>query len=437
MISLPIRRVFAPLGLMFVSLCGSAVRAQDIEGGASRLDLSGGGSQTISAPAKSPSVRYVTKTRTVTVTKKVLVTPTTGTLAVAAPSNAALLVEPINIRGGEGREGRIPSGESIFIFNDLKPGRYRVAAALEGYTAADEEVLVKVNNSTPVTLDLRPITYNVTFNTNVRAGEVRYAPVKVAADGKYVAAGETRLAQIQNGRAVLPNLRPGTYGVDIRSGEVGYQTLLATITLPGKTDFDVELKKVLSTKTFSATWTSLEGWEVPSGWRVEKRKLALKGAGIGLPRDESYRYYADFQLVSDVKMLNGVAASFVVHAEDAKNYYLVQLTGPNADEPYVLRGFIVKNGVAQRMGAPIPIDGFAATLKSGQFFKVSMRMTDNNLNVSITDSQTGEDFPLGILNDPNRNFRVGAIGIAVRDHEQNEINRFIICTSESADCPRG
>jgi hypothetical protein len=261
----------------------------------------------------------------------------------------------------------------------------------------------------------------VTINTNVASGEVRYV-----ADGE-----PPRFAQIQTGRAVLPNLRAGKYDLDIRSGEVGYQTLLASMTLPGKTDFKVELKKLLSTKSLFPIWASLDDWDAPAGWHVASRKLLVKGRGIAIPRDESYRYYADFQLISDVNMLNGVAASFVVRYVDAKNYYLVQLTGAKADETYVLRGFVVVNGVSQGFGK-IPIEGFAETIKPNQFFKVSIKVVGNSISVSIPDNQ-GEFLPLGILTDPNRNFPIGAVGIAARDNEENEIGRFIVCSPE---CPK-
>ncbi|MDQ3747272.1 MAG: PEGA domain-containing protein [Acidobacteriota bacterium] len=442
-------RVIATLVLSINALAGAQpASAQDIVGGAARTDLSGGAGAGIRAGGggggggtrRRPTVRNTATTttvRTVTRTKTVVVTPTTGTLSVATEPGAAILVEPL--RGGDALEGEVAKDERLFIFNNLKPGTYRVAAELEGYTDAEKEVTVIANRPASVTLELRPITHNVNITANVTRGEVRYAPVTGTKDPstgeiKYTATGETRLAQIQNGRATLPNLRTGTYGIDIRSEEVGYQTLLATITLPGKTDYDVKLNKLLSSKTLSATWTNLEGWDAPGGWAVQTRKLVVRGPGVALPKDESYRYYSDFQLSSDAKMLNGVAASFAVRAQDKQNYYLIQLTGAKADEPYVLRGFLVKNGVPQRLGSPIPIDAFASTLKDNQFFNVSIKATDNSFNVSITDSQTGDLLPLGILTDPNRNFRVGAVGIAARDAEQNEIGRFIVCTPE---CPRG
>jgi len=56
------------------------------------------------------------------------------------------------------------------------------------------------------------------------------------------------------------------------------------------------------------------------------------------------------EIVSDVRMINGMGASFVVHASaDKENYYLITPTGPNAAEPYKFSGFLVKNGAPQRL----------------------------------------------------------------------------------------
>lgn len=432
---LSVPRFIATLTLFFVA--AASVCAQDIVGGASRTNLSGGSSNATSGP-KRPRTQYVTNTRTVIVNRTVPVTPNKGSLVVSAEPRATIVVEPV--RGGTGDEGEVPADRRTATFNDLLPGRYRVAAALEGYEEASSEVTVVKGKASDVTLNLRPITYNVQINANVPAGEIRYAPVIPRTDPatgqvKYERApGDARVTPITNGRATLADLRPGTYGLDIRSDAVGYETLLASITLPGPTDIPVSLRKLTSTKTLAATWINLEGWDAPPSWRAQARKLSVAGRGIGLPREDDYRYYSDFQLTSDVKMLNGVAASFVVRAQDANNYYLIQLTGPNADEPFVLRGYVVRNGVAQRMGAPIPLDAFTQTLRANQFFNVTMKMADNSLKVSITDSQTGDVLPLGILTDPARNFRIGGVGIAARDNEQNEIGRFIVCANQ---CPEG
>ena len=246
--------VAIPGVIILVLTCQVLVRAQDLQGGASRKDLSGGAGSSAAAGGggvrstpRRPAARAASSVKTVTVTKVVKVTPTTGTLAVAAAANAVILVEPL--KGGEGKEGTVPAGEGIFIFNDLRPGRYRVAAELDGYQPVEEEVTVVPNRSTPMTLTLTPITYSVTIAANVQSGEVRYALVVGTKDSmtgeiKYNVTGETRVTLLQNGRALLPNLRAGTYGVDVRAADVGYQTLLATFTLPGESTYNVTLAKI-------------------------------------------------------------------------------------------------------------------------------------------------------------------------------------------------
>lgn len=383
-----------------------------------------------SAPQpKATTTRTVTSVKIVPVIKTVKVTPTTGTLSVATESLTNIFVEPLGgartKRPARTLKGTVSQGEGVFIFNDLRPGRYSVRAELSGYKPSSKTIEIKANKHSSVTLNLEPITYDINIETNVRRGEIRYESRDELA----------RVIAFDNGRIQLSDLRPGTYDIDIRSDEVGYQTLLATIEVgEGKTHFKADLKRQLSKETFSASWINLDGWEAPEAWRVVSRKLSVNGRGVALPRDESYRHYADFQLSSDARMINGVALSFALRALNKQNYYLVQLTGAGADEPYVLRGFLVKNGVPQRLQQSIPIDGFAATIKPNQFFNVSVTATDNRFKVSIVDSETGDVFPLGVLTDPNRNFTIGAVGIAAREGEQNEIGTFTVCTPA---CPKG
>lgn len=420
-------------------LTTDSARAQDIVGGAARTNLSGSSGGGGGGGSRRPQTRYVTNTRTVTVTRTVVKAPNTGSVVVSAEPGAAVIVE--SVRGGTGDDATIPQGVDQIVFNKLPPGRYRVAASLDGYEDTERDVVVKAGEPATVSMNMQPKLYTVTINANVQAGEIRYAPVIAAgvdpATGQTRynrAPGDSRVTPISGGRAVLANLRQGTYGLDIRASDPSYNPLLASISLPGPVTLPVELTNIESKGTFAATWINLEAWNAPSSWRVEARKLLVSGRGIALPREVLSSNFKDFQLVSDVKMINGVAASFVVRAQDANNYYLIQLTGQNADEPYVLRGYVVRGGVPQRMGAPIPLDAFTQTLKANQFFNVSMKMTDNSLKVSITDSQTGDVLPLGILTDPARNFHIGAVGLAARDNEQNEIGRFIVCANQ---CPEG
>ncbi|MCA1574710.1 MAG: hypothetical protein LC770_09275, partial [Acidobacteria bacterium] len=123
-----------------------------------------------SAPRPTnPTVKTVYKTRV----ERVTVTPTTGSLSVAAESNATILVEPIKIRNAQGQQGIVPAGEGIFVFNDLKPGRYRVAGTLAGHHPVEKEAVIAANKLQSATLNFQPILYSVIINTNVSAGELK------------------------------------------------------------------------------------------------------------------------------------------------------------------------------------------------------------------------------------------------------------------------
>jgi hypothetical protein len=440
------------LALLFIVLFGpGSVRAQgDLRGqsslvnGTSRDDLSGPGG--IKPPMNSsgvgtfrrptaPRARYASSTQTVLQGRiPVKPKPLTGTLVVVAESGANVLVEPVG--GGVAKNGVVPPGERSFIFVDLKPGRYRVEASLDEEHKNDEgEVTVTTKKTEDITLRLPLKTYTVTIKTNVRSGEIRYAPVEGKQDpstGQIVYTAKpntTRLATIQSdGTARLPDLPFGTYGVDIRADEVGYQTLLRRFTLPGETTYPVTLEKNLSEGKLSAIGLTFKSnWEVPANWNVSSAGIQVRGRGVAVPRSDSFQHYADFELQSDVRLRNGVGASFIVHRKDDQNYYLVQLTGARASEPYVLRGFIFNNGTRTSFGEPQSIQVFSSTLNSSQPFTVTMKMRGKRLEVWITDNDTGNSEPAGTLTDPNGVNPIGAVGIAASDNEEFDVASVILC----------
>src|ERR1041384_3654134 len=349
------------------------------------------------------------------------VTPTTGRLFVAAEADAVLLIEPINIRNEKAQQGTVPKGRRDFIFNDLKRGRYRVAGTLAGYHPAETEIQIMPNASESITLYFQPIVYSVTINTNVATGEVKYAP-----EGEPL----TNVAAIANNKLQL-SLRAGKYTLEIEPGEYGYETTRDTFSVGDNLTRNITLKRnVESTETLMPIWTSggVQEWEMPTGWRDSNRTLLVKGAGVALPREKGFRYYRDFQLVSNARMINGMAVSFALRARDTQNYYLLQLTGAKADEPHVVRLFLVENGVARRIRAIPFSSAVARVMDSGQFFSVTVKMVGYQITVEINDSETGGSHSLGVLTDPDQNFAVGAVGIASRGEEENVIERFVVCT---------
>lgn len=358
-----------------------------------------------------PTVTIVTRT----IREKV--TPTTGSLSVAAEPGTTILVEPLNIKKGQRQQGTMPKGDKVFIFNDLKPDRYRVAGSLAGYKSEEKIIRIQANKSHPLTLDFQLIRYPVTINTNIDTGDLKYG-----LEGQPL----NSVVAITN-RTVQLDLPSGRYEVEITPREFGFESRREAFSVDSEQIREIKLDRiVLTTLTLSPSWTSAEvkGWDMPSSWQADsKKRLLIKGAGIALP-PEPFRRYKDFHHESTVKLNNKSAISFVLRARDKRNYYLLQLTSENSDEPYRVRLFVVKDGVERRIQA-IPIPQSRA-MGSG-FFPVSIRMIDYEITVEITDSQ-GVPYPLGRLTDPDHNFAVGAVGIAVRDNEENLIERFVVCT---------
>lgn len=370
------------------------------------------------APAKTET-RYIVKK----------VTPTTGQLFVATePPGAVILLEPLDPRNKDSRQAQVPTDRRDWVFNDLRPGEYRVAATKPEYREMVKTVTIKRNETEQMTLELKPILYSITINTNVDSGELKYARE-----------GQTFNVVSFQSKTISLKLPAGDYVADISAPEgLGYKARRQKISVREELTIEFSLERIrFSTEPLSPNWTNteLQGWEVPLGWRAESKHLIVRGVGVALPRDENKRFYKDFLLSSSAKMVNGIGVGFALRARDAQNYYLLQLTGETADEPYYVRLFVVKNGVAQRIQANQIVGAPASAIKTGDFFAVTIRMVDNRIKVDIEDSKTGLSYPLGILIDPNRSFTAGAVGIAARGNEENVIWIFNVCTECMKDLP--
>lgn len=350
-----------------------------------------------------------------------IVRPTskTGTLTIVAEPGASIRLEYLTKGGGiaEVSENTIAASERSIILNDLRPGRYRVVAELGGHKPTDSVAVVKAGISDKVDLNLVPITYNVIVKLNASSGMLTYAK-----------GGEVpRSVNFQNNQVVLSGLTGGDYAIKIVPDDASYVAKTTPLTVSRESNVvEIKLEKKES-KAFLGDAAS--DWALPTGWSFSSGKVIVNGSGIALPSDGSYRYYTDFQLTADVKMKNGIAASFVVRGVDSQNYYLVQITGPNADEPYRLRGYLVRNGSEQRFGRTFPISQFSETLKPGKYFNIVLTMTGSDISVKVRDSETGDLLEIGRLPDPSNTFRIGAVGIAARGNEKNEVAQFSICVS--------
>ena len=232
------------------------------------------------------------------------VTPKIGALTVVAETNAFVTLTSPGSPEFK-KQKTVGSDEGAVNFESLRPGRYHVRAELQGYLPAEGDFDVKANKVETVKLNLVPRTYDVTLDLNVPAGKVMYSKDN-----------ETpRMIAFSDKRAVLPDLRPGTYKIELVPDDPSYLKRETTIEVSAeKTNHRFDLERRLSKQEFS--WASAADWSLPGGWLVASGKLQVNGKGVALPRSDSFRYYKDFELSAHVRMINGVAFSLVVRAKD-------------------------------------------------------------------------------------------------------------------------
>ncbi|MGD9564379.1 MAG: hypothetical protein AB7F88_08570 [Pyrinomonadaceae bacterium] len=401
----------------------------------------------------SSGLRRVRRPRRPTVVQKVnnrVVVKTevvrASNLSVTTEPGAKVVLTPIGA-GGRAPQSIIASRDRSAVFENLRPGNYRISAAKEGFDTQEQDLVKILPQKTHVLdLDLKPVTYQLKIQTNLADGEVRYAQaINKGRDSKgsiiSEEIGNYCIVKIQkNGEALVSDLRQGYYNLDIRPAALEYEQTLVGVNVPDDTEqddetvasetktFEIDVEKKISTETFGTAWTADE-WEMPKSWSLQRGMKINNALGAAFPRNEQYRYYTDFELISDLRIQDGGTAGFALRAADAENYYYVEFSGARAAEPNVAKAYIVRKGVARQIFAA-PASGFASALASKNGFRVSIKADDNTFLLSIENSETGAREPVGQIIDRDSTFRKGAVGIASRSKTRFDVTYFEVCPNK-------
>ncbi len=342
-------------------------------------------------------------------------------------------------------EVRTVPDNGIIEFDKLQSGDYTLSASLDGFNTRVADLTITPQQSVGLDFSLDAEKYQVSIKTNISEGEVRYAPARFIGYNpdnslKLVETGGYCIVPIKNNSALIKGMKRGYYTIDIRPKDVKYQPVLAGIApeildeenndptiIPDSYQIDLPIKE--STEQFPNSWTNNE-WELPSGWNLSN-KLSTRGlAGIGLPRSEMYRYYTDFEMIASVTLSDKKTAGFVFRVIDARNYYLVQISGANAAEPYRVKGYLVKNGEMEQIFSN-PIDNVAAIVDKQFRFIIRTekepRTGKDLFKFYVEDSSTGDRLDLGNMVDNFSFFKKGAVGIAGTANSNFEVVFFTIC----------
>lgn len=391
---------------------------------------------------RSSSNRSSVKRTVVVRTNEVVRNVKTSNLTVSSEPGANVVLLA-STKGATPVSKKVPLDETdgTIEFENLEPGKYTVTVTLDGFETQEGEVEVPKQKTVGISMDLEPITYDLVIETNVKAGEIRYAPAKLEGknpDGSLrtkESAGYC-IVPIENGEAVISELKKGYYNIDVRPNEVEYQPILTAINVPTEIDdntgkdeessYEINLEKKISTETFSTSWATGD-WNLPNGWSLQGKMMRNAGlTGVAFPRNEQYRYYTDFEMYSDVVSDDGKSVGFAVRAVDEKNYYLIQISGANSPEPFLASGFVVRDGVANSFFS-VPIDHFAKTIAKEKSFRVIIKGEKNTFKIFIEDSETGQKLEVGNMIDRDEVFKKGAIGITGRSNANFRVGSFIVC----------
>lgn len=431
------------------------LNAQEI---GSRIPITIAAKKPVTSPRPKPAVSQRTqrvKAKTTIRTSQKIVKVRTSNLAISSQIGAKVELEFINAKGvsvklppktvkrDETNDDEFGSIE----FEGITPGKYKITVSKDGFvTSEDEDINLPNEKTIGVNLILEPIKYNLVIQTNMREGEIRYAPAKLletTRDGKRKTqeTGGYCVAPIKNGLATVVGLETGYYNIDIRPNDntIEYDQLKTSIKVPEEVPeadddinnaenarkIEIDLEKKISTGTFSTTWSNAE-WNLPNGWRLGNSLKTNRTTGIALPKNEQYRYYTNFEMISDVASLDDNIVGFVFRAEDEGNYYLLQIAGEKAAEPFVAKGFMVRNGQPQQIFSN-PIPHFAKTIAAKKSFRVLIRGKDNVFEVFIEDSEDGKVKPVGNIIDRDRIFSKGAVGIVAVNNSNFEVASFTVC----------
>jgi hypothetical protein len=168
---------------------------------------------------------------------------------------------------------------------------------------------------------------------------------------------------------------------------------------------------------------------LPEKWKIDTKGIKANGTGIALLKDQSFRYYKDFEMQSTVRLLNNSSIGFVVRAKDNNNYYLIQLTGGDSKEQYLVSGFIVKDGkpTERVLANSIKFATLEKTFSNQKYFTVIIKAQKNVFKISIGYATTGEIQPLGDAVFKDNNFPIGAVGLSGMEKSSFEVGLFTVC----------
>ena len=292
------------------------------------------------------------------------------------------------------------------------PGEHNISVNRRGYLPLSTRISANVEEDNLIPVSLERVPVNLTLKT--LAGARCY--LNGEPNGKAPATGILRLATLKPDK---------NYKVRVELED--YEPKEQDITTEAEKDLDLtlELTPLPTSAAFSDTFLSgLAFWDAPKGWKAENGLLYLRGdTGVGLPKNKRYR---DCNISFGLRLNKGGGAAWIVRARDAENYYLFYFGGTSGKFANQFRVYICRDGVYNLESPADPALPLPVELKVGEDYRIRIQISGNVIQHSITPSNIGEEYSLGLFKDPSNTFPIGGMGFALLPDQDFLVHAFDI-----------
>jgi hypothetical protein len=327
------------------------------------------------------------------------VRPTTATVSVVStPSDAEVLVDDRAV-------ARTPANALL-----LAPGKHRIAVRKEGYRAAQQSVELSAGT-----------VYSYPFPLEPQSGflELSIEP----RDATATIAGRTYPPPFQSPIA----LAPGDYAVELAKPGFKPKERRISITDQKTTVLHETLARSASLAPLSDSFSNLGNWDNPAGWRVERDGLRARGPSTVLLKDPPF---ASFRARVNLRLTNSNSASLLVRAQDARNYYRIQLSGdayPESQRRNKVSFFAARDGRETEISSvELPIE----PKRLRDFFDLLVDVIGSRITVRVSgmllSGRKEAEAELGRMEDPENLYPEGRIGFRVLGTETFDVSVVVV-----------
>lgn len=250
-------------------------------------------------------------------------TPLGGVIQIGGvESNATVLLDdrkPVN--------AIVRTEEKLIELGDVSAGRHKLRIVRPDQVEWTRDVDVEDGRTKYIAAEFRPALVGLIVKSEPEA--------EIYIDDNY--GGRTN----EKGEIRISNLAPGLHKIRAKKNEYEPAEKAETFNA-GPAEIRLALTRTVFSPEFVDTFDQgPKFWNAPKTWQANSGSLKVRGPGIGLIKDTSYK---DFRMEFDLVFGNGKGAVWVLRGQDENTCYLFQLTGPAAGTPNMFQTFLYQNG---------------------------------------------------------------------------------------------